>query len=118
MKTKKELKKEYKELKPQMGVFQIRNLTDETLFIGSSADIPSMWNRLRFQLEFGSFPNQELQQAWTEKGKDNFAFEVLSELEHKEDQTPDLIKNDLKDLERMVREELTANGKVLINPAK
>lgn len=61
MKTKKELKRIYKEKKFKMGVFQIRNTSNQKIFVGSSIDLDAIWNRLRTELKFGSYPNAPLQ---------------------------------------------------------
>ena len=78
---KKELKNKYKQAHTPMGVYQIRNLTDEKLFVGTALNIPGIHNRHRFQLNFGNHPNKKLQADWNELGSDNFAFETLDNLE-------------------------------------
>ena len=118
MKTKKELKKEYLRMKPVRGVFQIRNVANNHVFIGCSTDINSLWNRQKFQLNFGSFPNKEFQKSWMETGEDNFSFEIVSELEYKNDEHPDSILRELKELEIIVREEVLKNGGTIINLPK
>ncbi len=37
--NKKDLKREYKETRQTIGVFQIRNLTNEKVFVGSSLNL-------------------------------------------------------------------------------
>jgi group I intron endonuclease len=78
---KKDLKREYLETKIPMGVYQIRNLTNEKVFVGASLNLSGIFNRYRFALIAGSHPNKPLQADWNELGADNFAFEVLEELE-------------------------------------
>jgi hypothetical protein len=48
MKTRKELKEEYKRKEFQMRVFQIKNTVNGKVFILSSTDIPSKWNSQKF----------------------------------------------------------------------
>lgn len=76
----KALIREYKERRPAMGVFQVRNLASGKVFIGASTDLPSMLNRQLAQLRLGMHPNRELQADWDALGADSFAFEVLDAL--------------------------------------
>ena len=105
MKTKKELKDEYKQMKFPMGVFQIRNLTNDRVMIDNSVDMLSKWNRHKLELNFGSHRNVALQKDWSEKGENNFVFEVLSELKSKEGEVVNYNK-ELRELQKMVIEEL------------
>jgi hypothetical protein len=104
MKTRKELKNEYKEMKFTMGVFQIRNTVNNKIFIESSNDLKAIWNRHRFQLNFGNHPNEALQQEWKEYGEDKFSYEILGEIKHTE--TPGDYSKEIKLLEKMYIEEL------------
>ena len=104
MKTRKEIKKEYKEMKFSMGVFQIRNTVNNKVFIESSIDLHAIWNRHRFQLNFGNHPNDNLQKEWKEYGEDKFIYEILGEIKHSESSTEDL--KEIKLLEKMYIEEL------------
>jgi len=108
MKTKKELKEEYKQMKFPMGVFQIKNTSNNKVFIDNSIDMSSKWNRHKTELKFGSHKNKNLQKDWKEYGEDNFVFEVLSEL--KPDETIQTNYNkELQELQQMVIEELNIN---------
>ena len=78
---KKDLKREYLETKIPMGVYQIRNLTNEKVFVGSSLNLSGIFNRYKFALVAGNHPNKALQTDWNALGADKFAFEVLEELE-------------------------------------
>ena len=105
MKTKKELKEEYKQMKFRMGVFQIRNTVNNKIFVESSTDLVSIWNRHRFQLNLGSHPNSGLQKDWNAMGEDKFTYEIVSEVKHSETEKVDYQK-EVKLLEEMVLEEL------------
>jgi hypothetical protein len=98
MKTRKELKEEYKQMKFQMGVFQIRNCTNGKIFIGSSADLKASWNSQKFQLEAGMHQNSDLQRDWNESGAQNFVYEILEEITQSDDKIIDYPK-ELKALE-------------------
>jgi group I intron endonuclease len=82
--NKKDLRREYKETQQTMGVFQIRNLTNEKVFVGSSLNLDGIFNRHKFALNAGSHQNKSLQADWNEFGAENFAFEILEELEPRE----------------------------------
>jgi hypothetical protein len=95
---KKQAKLDYKLNPPQMGVFQIRNLTNEKVFITSSMNVPGFINRLTFQLNANAHPSEFLQKDWNESGAEGFAFEILEEVLPRENQDYDY-KSDLKFLE-------------------
>ena len=105
MKTKKELKAEYKQKKPVAGVFQLKSMKNGMILIEASTNIPSKWNRHRTELRFGSHRNKKLQNDWNEFGEANFIFSVLSELEIKEDESFDL-NSEVKLLQEMIEEEM------------
>jgi len=82
MNYKKKLKQQYKEMKPSMGVFIIKNNVNGKAFLGVSNDTKSIINRHRFQLQWGGHPIKELQQDWEKYGEDAFTIEVLEYLEY------------------------------------
>jgi len=92
---KKELKKAYLQNHPPMGIYQIRNLANGKVFVGSSPNLPGALNSNKFQLSAGSHRNKTLQREWSELGEDKFAFEILDELSAIEgagkDYRPDLV---------------------------
>ena|SRR5262245_37055480 len=80
----KELKREYKLNYRPMGVYQIRNIVNDKVLIGSTLDLPGILNRHKFQLKEGKHPNHALQAEWNEFGAESFAFEILDEITPKE----------------------------------
>ncbi len=86
MKTKKELKNEYKQMKSPMGVFRIRNIVNGKILIDSSTNMNSKWNRHKTELRFGTHRNSELQKDWKQFGEENFIFEIVSELKQLEEE--------------------------------
>ena len=78
--SKKELTKAYKQNPPAMGIYQIRNLVNDKVLVGSSLNLPGIINRTKLQLNAGNYLNKKLQAEWQEFGGDQFAFEVLDEL--------------------------------------
>jgi group I intron endonuclease len=113
--NKKDLKREYKETARPMGVFQIRNLTNEKVFVGSSTNLDGIFNRHRFQLNAGAHPNKALQADWNSSGEENFAFEILEELEPRENLD---IKKELEFLEDLWLENLQPFGERGYNERK
>ena len=83
-----ELKRQYKMTPPPMGVYRIRNLENGKVMIGSAMNLPGILNSNRFQLKMGSHPNKELLAEWKFLGEEKFVFEVLDELDPK-DEAPD-----------------------------
>ena len=105
MKTKKEVREEYKQMKFRMGVFQIRNTVNNKIFVEGSNDLVAIWNRHRFQLNFGNHPNKALQADWKELGEDKFKYEIIGEVEQTDTGNVDYRK-EVKVLEEMLIEEL------------
>jgi hypothetical protein len=81
---KNELKREYKLNHRPMGVYQIRNIVNDRVLIGSALDLPGILNRHKFQLKMGNHPNGALQAEWNEFSGESFAFEILDEITPKE----------------------------------
>ncbi len=60
------------------GVYQIRNLIDGKIYIGSAASsFAQRWSGHLSRLRKGRHRNKHLQRAWIKYGEDNFVFEVL-----------------------------------------
>jgi group I intron endonuclease len=105
MKSKKEIKDDYKEMKFKVGVFQIRNIINNKIYIESSANLVAIWNRYKFQLKNGLHTNGSLQKEWMEFGEENFVYEILSEIKQDDNKTMDYRK-EAKQLEKMFIDEL------------
>jgi hypothetical protein len=85
MKTRKELKDEYKLIKPRMGIFAIRNIQNGKIYIARATNLDLIWNGEKFKLDSGGHSNHALQKDWKEFGADNFEFEILHELKPPDD---------------------------------
>ena len=105
MKTRKEIKNEYKEMKLKMGVFKINNTKNNKIFVGSSTDVEAIWNRIKTELKFGSYPNDALLKEWKAFGEENFVFEILEQIKPNEEVQLNYRK-ELKELEKMYLEDL------------
>lgn len=98
--NKSEIKKDYKRTLTPMGVYQVKNLVNGKIFIGSNKNIPARINRHKFELKLNSDDIKELQEDYNKYGEENFSFEILDELKPKED--PDYnYKEDIKVLEQL-----------------
>lgn len=113
MKTKKELKNEFKSIKYKYGVFQIINKTDNRVYLQSSTDLDRAFNSDIFQLNAGLHSNQKLQKDWKNLGSDHFDLIILDELKYKNTYTLDEIKRDLKTFLEMHFEDLRSKGGLL-----
>lgn len=118
MNRKQELKSSYKQQQFPMGIFQLKNLKNGKILIGSSVNLPAMWNRLQAQLKFGSHLNRDLQQDWQAFGAKNFAYEILEELEPYSDDPAFRYTDDLATLESIWLEKLQPFGEKGYNKPK
>ncbi len=78
MKTRTQLIKEYEQIIPTAGVFQVLNKRSGKVLIDTSTDVNAKWNRHRFELKLGSHRNKALQADWNAAGEDNFEYTLLS----------------------------------------
>lgn len=85
MKTREELKREYKERPKPAGIFQIRNKANGKILLGSSLNLEGPLNSHKFMLTIGRHRNEALQKEWNEFGAGQFAFEVLEIVKVKDD---------------------------------
>ena len=109
--------REYKETTTPAGVYRIRNTATGKSLVGSTANLPGLLNRQRFQLENGSHPDRELQSDWNELGPGAFEFEVLDRLEPKTEPTYDPIA-ELCVLKEMWLQKLTDSGEPLYRQSR
>lgn len=110
MDRKKELREQYRQMKPDMGVLIIRFITGNKCFIEGTQDLKSRINRYKFQLAHGSHPNQELQKDWNAQGAGKFTFEILENLDYDKDESKTDYFDDLALLQMDWEEKLTQEG--------
>ena len=79
-KSRKELNREYVERVKPSGVFQVKNIVNNKVLLGSSLNLEGSLNKHKFMLKLGSHTNKALQKDWDEFGADQFAFEILEEV--------------------------------------
>lgn len=114
MLNKKELIKEYKNQKHPTGLFAVKNIPDNKMFIGISLNLPAKIRGVTFELELGSHAYHNLAEDYKRLGKDQFEIFVLDEIEGK-DETERELKKELESLEQMWIEKLKNEGITFYN---
>jgi group I intron endonuclease len=66
-----------------IGIYQIRNIINNKVYIGSSVNINKRFREHEIGLEKGIHYNKHLQRSWNEYKKDNFLFEILEKVKDK-----------------------------------
>jgi hypothetical protein len=113
----KRLKKEYQSRRRASGVFLIRNMVNEKVFVCVGLDLAGIINSHKYQLKMGVHQNRRLQSDWNEFGGESFAFEILDQLEPREDMSDDG-REDLAFLEELWLEKLQPFGTCSYNRRK
>ena len=67
------------------GVFQIRNSVNGKMLLGSSLNLNGALNGHRFTLRIHGHRNKALQDDWNQFGEENFVFEILEEVQARDD---------------------------------
>jgi hypothetical protein len=76
----KELLEQFKQMKPEMGIFRIRSKQGGKCYLETSKNLKGKINSTLFQLKAGVHSYQELQREWNEFGEDGFTIEILERL--------------------------------------
>lgn len=63
----------------KIGIYQIRNLINNKVYIGSSKNIQKRFITHKRLLRKNKSPHVALQRAWNKYGEDNFLFEIIKE---------------------------------------
>ncbi|MBM4170117.1 MAG: GIY-YIG nuclease family protein [Ignavibacteria bacterium] len=109
MKTRQEIKREYKERRKPAGVFHIKNIANGKVLLGSSLNLEGPLNAHKFMLTIGRHLNEALQKEWNEYGPDKFVFEILEVVKVTDD--PDFnVSDELTLLEEIWLEKLQPFG--------
>lgn len=103
--NKKDAKLAYKAARRPIGIYRITNLVNGKMFIGSTMNLDSVFNSIRFKLYAGAHPNKSLEADWKQFGTGKFEFEVLEEIFPREDSSYDYAA-DLETLEDLWLEKL------------
>ena len=113
-KSRRELNREYAERVKPSGVYQVKNLANGKVLLGSSLNLEGPLNRHKFMLKIGSHTNKALQNDWNEFDADKFAFEILEEVKRKDDPNFNL-EDELTILEMIWLEKLQSFGERCYN---
>ncbi|MFD1625551.1 GIY-YIG nuclease family protein [Azospirillum griseum] len=70
----------YKERTAQAGIYAIRCVPTDQIWVGETQTLDSVQNRLWFSLRTGGDPHRDVQQAWNQHGPDGFTFESLERM--------------------------------------
>ena len=100
---------EYKQTEIPMGIYLMRNNINGKIFVNKSPNLNAIKNRDKMTLSAGLHMNKKLQKDWTEFGEDNFSYEILEELDQKEE-TAVSVKDRLKKMEQKWLEKLEPYG--------
>jgi hypothetical protein len=90
---KRELKRQAREFKPQMGVVSFTCEATGDVFFAAAKNVPAYLNRTRLQVETGTLRNKRLQELWRAHGEDAIAYDVVEDLDYEDgvtDYTDDL----------------------------
>ncbi|MCK9526401.1 MAG: GIY-YIG nuclease family protein [Limnochordia bacterium] len=110
MDRKKELKEEYRRMKPAMGVFSICSQETNKHYLEGTTNLKAAINRSIFQLNFGSHPNQDLQRDWNKQGEASFTVTIIDELPYSENETPKHYKEEVLELKEIWQEKFRLDG--------
>ncbi|MBN2427230.1 MAG: DUF2087 domain-containing protein [Deltaproteobacteria bacterium] len=76
-----EIKREYKQNVPEMGIYQLRNKVNGKLYVDSTTNLEGTRSSRLFQLRMGKIVfNREMQKDLNEFGAENFEFSILEVL--------------------------------------
>ena len=109
VKSRRELNREYTERVKPAGVYQVKNLANGKVLLGSSLNLEGPLNRHKFMLKIGSHLNKDMQKDWDELGAEKFVFEILEQVQVKDDPNFNL-KDELTLLEMIWLEKLQPFG--------
>ncbi len=104
------LKQQYRNRRPDMGVFVIRTLDQKHFAIEKADDMKGTLNGSKFKLQMGNHPNRTLQEKWNRLGEESFVFEVLETLTPGEDNTIADPAGELEMLQSIWREKFLKKG--------
>ncbi len=115
MDRKKELKQQYKEMKTEGGIYQIRNTINQKVLVVATPNLKTMNGKQVGLRKWGNHKNRQLQEEYNQFGAEAFVFEVLEVLKEKEESYFDK-KEELKKLEAKWLEKLQPFGERGYNP--
>jgi group I intron endonuclease len=110
VKSRKDIQREYKERSKSAGVFQVKNVVNGKVLLGSSLNLDGPLNGHRFMLEISGHTNKALQKEWNEFGANKFVFEILEVVKVNDDDPNFNLDDELTLLEQIWLEKLQPFG--------
>lgn len=101
---KKELLQQYKEMKPEMGVYMFKSIKTNTVYLGCDKNIKATINGDRFKLKLNSHRCKKLQADWNENKEENFEVSIVEILPYDNDENKVDYSEDLKILREMCKD--------------
>ncbi|MFA7672443.1 MAG: GIY-YIG nuclease family protein [Clostridia bacterium] len=115
MDRRKELKEQYKNSKPDMGVIIIKSEKSRKCYLEATRNIKGAINKSQFTLDMGSHINKELQKDWNELGASSFKIMILEKLDYDENKQDHDYREELAILRLMCIEKLSEEGILVYN---
>ena len=108
----KQLQQQYRQQRPEAGVYRIVNERTGRALLGASRNLPSVRGKLDFARRTGtpSALDHRLARDIREFGLEAFTFEILELLETTSEMTSTQIEQDLEALEALWRERLSGTA--------
>ena len=110
VRSRKEIHREYRERIKPSGVFQVKNILNNKVLLGSSLNLEGSLNKHKFMLKIGSHTSKALQKDWDEFGSNNFVFEILEEVKVEKNNPNFNLQDELTLLEQIWFENLQPIG--------
>ena len=101
---KKELLQQFKEMKPEMGVYMFKSINTNTVYLGCDKNIKATINGDRFKLNSNNHRCKKLQKDWNENKEENFEIKVVEVLPYDKDESKVDYGEDLKILLEMCKD--------------
>ena len=99
------MKRQYKEIKLEGGVFIIKNKINGKILLLSTPNLKMVTGKI-MALKNGTHPNAELQSDWKNHGEESFIVEILETIDQKDED----FKNKLEKIEKKWLEKLNPFG--------
>ena len=110
MADRKALKAQYRQMKPDMGVFVIQSKNTGQFHLEPTSDLKSSINSASFKLNVGNHPNKFLQKAWTAEKESSFRIEVMEKLEYREEDSGQSYGEELSLMRDILESQLVKDG--------
>ena len=103
----KELLQQFKEMKPEMGVYMFKSINTNTIYLGCDKNIKATINGDRFKLNSKNHRCKKLQKDWNENKEENFEIKVVEVLPYDKDESKVDYSEELKILLEVCKDRFT-----------